>query len=1209
MFKKVLIANRGAIACRILRTLKKMGVASVAVYSEADRHSGHVLEADEAVCLGPAPAAASYLKADKLLEVARAVGAEAIHPGYGFLSENAAFAESCAAAGVVFIGPSPQQMREFGLKHTARSLAAANNVPMLPGSGLLDDVEHARREAERIGYPVMLKSTAGGGGIGMQLCFKPEDLEESFASVERLAKNNFSQGGLFLEKYVEQARHIEVQIFGDGRGTVVALGERDCSVQRRNQKVIEETPAPGLSAETRAALFDAAVRLGQAVGYQSAGTVEFVFDVQANAFYFLEVNTRLQVEHGVTEQVTGIDLVEWMIRVAAGEESVLAAENRPEPVLGHSVQVRLYAEDPGKNFQPASGLLTQVKWPAGIRIDTWIETGTDVPSYYDPMLAKLISHGRTRKEAIDRLAKALVALRVDGIETNQAYLGQVLDDTVFREGRQTTRYLGQFAYRPLTVDVLQAGTHTTIQDYPGRVGYWDIGVPPSGPMDALSFRLANRLLDNPETAAGLEITVTGPTLKFNTDTWIALTGAQMKAEIEGQAVPFHRAIGVKAGSVLKLRGIQGAGQRTYLAVRGGFDTPLYMGSRATFTLGQFGGQGGRALRVGDVLRLFNAVGSAPPLRSVPPGSIPPLQSRWEIGVLYGPHGAPDFFTQKDIDVFFATDWEVHYNSSRTGVRLIGPKPQWARRDGGEAGLHPSNIHDNAYAIGSIDFTGDMPVILGPDGPSLGGFVCPATIVAAELWKIGQLKPGDRVRFRPTTIDAAVTAERALDAAVRTLDLAQGHAPWSGAALLPLAAATVAASPVLKTLDVEPTVCYRQAGDKYLLVEYGPAVLDLELRFRVHALMTWLQAQRVTGVLELTPGIRSLQIHYDSRQISQSYLVALLEAAEHELPAIDDMEVDSRIVHLPLSWDDPATRLAIDKYMQSVRKDAPWCPSNIEFIRRINGLESVDDVQRIVFDASYLVMGLGDVYLGAPVATPLDPRHRLVTTKYNPARTWTPENAVGIGGAYLCVYGMEGPGGYQFVGRTVQMWNRYRQTADFTSGKQWLLRFFDQIRFYPVTADELLALREDFVHGRFALRTEPATLKLRDYRQFLAANSDSIAGFKQTQQAAFEAERERWAAAGIQEAPAAPDTTGADSKEGVAIPAGCIAVASPVSGSVWQLGVTVGQKLAADAEMLVVEAMKMEIPILADEACEVVEVRCERGRAVSAGETLLVVKPL
>ncbi len=1207
MFKKILIANRGAIACRILRTLRRMGIKSVAVYSEADRHSLHVLEADEAVCLGPAPAAASYLNADKLLAVAREVGAQAIHPGYGFLSENAAFAQACAAAGIVFIGPSPRQMLDFGLKHTARELAAANQVPMLPGSGLLDDLAHAHQEAQRIGYPVMLKSTAGGGGIGMQLCWQGADLDDSFTSVERLASNNFSQGGLFLEKYVEQARHIEVQIFGDGQGSVVALGERDCSVQRRNQKVIEETPAPGLTDETREALFAAAIRLGTAVGYQSAGTVEFVYDVASEAFYFLEVNTRLQVEHGVTELVTGIDLVEWMIRIAAGERDVLLPHNRPVPVGGHAVQVRLYAEDPAKNFQPASGVLTQVKWPADIRIDSWVETGTEVPSFYDPMLAKLISHRPTRSEAITQLHGALGALRVDGIETNQAYLSQVLADEVFAQGRQTTRYLNGFDYQPLSIDVLQAGTHTTVQDFPGRVGYWDIGVPPSGPMDALAFRLANRLLDNPPHAAGLELTVTGPTLKFNCDTWIALTGAPMRAQLDGEPLPHYRAIAVKAGSVLKLRGIDGAGQRSYLAVKGGFDVPLYMDSRSTFTLGQFGGHGGRALRVGDVLRVFESTSAAAPQQCVPHVAMPPLLSRWEIRVLYGPHGAPDFFTQADIEQFFATDWEVHYNSSRTGVRLVGPKPQWARSDGGEAGLHPSNIHDNAYAIGSIDFTGDMPVILGPDGPSLGGFVCPATIVAAELWKIGQLKPGDRVRFLPSSSAAAVAAERAQDTSIEALAFNEAHAPWLDTTSCPVEPLGPRSSAILRELrDASPVVCYRQAGDKYLLVEYGPAVLDLELRFRVHALMTELQSRAIAGVLELTPGIRSLQVHYDSRVISQDELLALLVEAERQLPAVDDIEVDSRIVYLPLSWDDPATQLAVDKYMQSVRKDAPWCPSNIEFIRRVNGLASVEEVKSIVFDASYLVMGLGDVYLGAPVATPLDPRHRLVTTKYNPARTWTPENAVGIGGAYLCVYGMEGPGGYQFVGRTVQMWNRYRQTADFTDGKQWLLRFFDQIRFYPVSAEELLHMRDDFTHGRFTLKTEATSLRLRDYRQFLATNAESIRAFKQQQQAAFDTEREQWALAGIQEAdssePQDPST-----KTEAEIPPGCTAIASPVSGSVWQVGVSAGQRFAVDDALLVVEAMKMEIAIAADEAGEVVEVRCAQGDSVTAGQTLLVVR--
>jgi urea carboxylase len=1107
------------------------------------------------------------LRPDRIIAAALDAGAQAIHPGYGFLSENAAFAEQCAAAGIAFVGPTPQQMRSFGLKHTAREIAQAHEVPLLPGSGLLANLDHALDAASSVGYPVMLKSTAGGGGIGMQLCRESADLSAAFHSVERLAATNFSQGGVFVEKFVERARHIEVQIFGDGLGNVIALGERDCSVQRRNQKVIEETPAPRLEARTREQLFACAERLGRSVGYRSAGTVEFVYDDASGEFYFLEVNTRLQVEHGVTEQVTGVDLVEWMLRVAAGEPPDLV-RFKVEP-RGHSIQVRVYAEDPAHQFRPSSGSLSHVEWPNEVRVDHWVETGTDVPSHYDPMLAKIIADGATRTEALTNLERALAQTKLYGIETNLSYLREVVRAEVFRGGRQTTRFLADFDYRPATIEVLQPGTHSSIQEFPGRVGFWDIGVPPSGPMDDLAFRLANQLVGNTGPAAGLELTVSGPTLKFNAPTVIALGGAHMKAELDDKGVPYWTPIEVPAGSVIKMRAIEGAGQRAYLAVRGGFDVPEYMGSRATFTLGQFGGHAGRALRAGDTLRLnvssdVTSIGT--PLSSE---HIPTYSHSWSIGVMSGPHGAPDFFTAEDIDTFFGSEWEVHYNSSRTGVRLIGPKPKWARADGGEAGLHPSNIHDNAYAIGAIDFTGDMPVILGPDGPSLGGFVCPATIVNAELWKIGQLRPGDKVRFHPVTATPAIIGER-------------------GAS------------------KDRPAVCYRQAGDNYLLIEYGPLVLDLELRFRVHALMDWLRREDVNGVLELTPGIRSLQVHYDSGVISQRSLLDVLRRAEEQLPAVDDVEVTSRIVHLPLSWDDPATRIAIDKYTQSVRKDAPWCPSNIEFIRRINGLDSIDDVRDIVFAASYLVMGLGDVYLGAPVATPLDPRHRLVTTKYNPARTWTPENAVGIGGAYLCVYGMEGPGGYQFVGRTVQMWNRHRQTADFTDGKQWLLRFFDQLRFYPVSADELLQLREDFPRGKFKLRVEESRLKLGEYRQFLAENRDSIAAFKTRQQAAFEAERERWRINGQLTFDAEPAAT--IEAQSVAVPPGCETITSPVTGSVWKQSVNVGSRVSAGDELLVIEAMKMEIPIVADTAGEVVELRCEPGRAVAAGDLLAVLRP-
>jgi urea carboxylase len=1197
MFKKVLIANRGAIACRIIRTLRTMGVKSVAVYSEADRHSLHVRFADEAVEIGPAPAAQSYLRAEKILEAAKATGAQAIHPGYGFLSENPGFAEDCAAAGIAFIGPSPDQMRAFGLKHTARDLAEHNQVPLLPGSGLLSDAGHAQAEAARIGYPVMLKSTAGGGGIGMRLIWSSDELVDAFQSVERLARANFKEAGIFLEKYVEHARHIEVQIFGDGKGHVVALGERDCSVQRRNQKVIEETPAPGLTDGQREQLLATAVRLGEAVGYRSAGTVEFVYDTLSGAFYFLEVNTRLQVEHGVTEEVSGVDLVEWMVKEAAGELDLAGFKAEPR---GASMQVRLYAEDPGKDFQPAAGVLTEVVFPTHARIETWVERGSEVPPFYDPMVAKIIVKGRDRAEALSKMQQVLANTRVAGIETNLGFLGQIVRDAVFTEGRQTTRYLNAFHYHPATIDVIEPGVQSSIQDWPGRTGYWDVGVPPSGPMDALALRLANKLAGNEEGVAALELTVAGPTLRFNCDARIALAGADMGAELDGQPLANWAAHAVKAGSILKLGAIKDSGCRTYLAVRGGFDVPDYLGSKSTFTLGQFGGHAGRTLRVGDVLHI-PAANASNIDSTLPAALIPAYAHAWEIGVLYGPHGAPDFFTDADIEMFFATDWEVHYNSSRTGVRLIGPRPEWARKDGGEAGLHPSNIHDNAYAIGAVDFTGDMPVILGPDGPSLGGFVCPATIVQAELWKMGQLRPGDTVRFKRLSQTQAERMEAAQDAAIA--GLAAPAAPALIADNGPLAEPVLHRTP---ETDNPVAVVYRRAGDKYLLVEYGPLVLDLNLRFRVHALMMHLQAMAVPGILDLTPGIRSLQVHYDSRVLPLSKLMDLLLAAEKALPAIEDMQVPTRIVHIPLSWDDAATKLAIEKYMQSVRKDAPWCPSNIEFIRRINGLDNIEEVKRIVFDASYLVMGLGDVYLGAPVATPVDPRHRLVTTKYNPARTWTPENAVGIGGAYMCVYGMEGPGGYQFVGRTLQMWNRWRQTADFTDGKPWLLRFFDQVRFFPVSEAELLKIREDFPLGRYQLKIEETSFSLREYNRFLADNGESITAFKSQQQASFDAERERWRASGQAEyasdltvAEAAPDSE-------LDLPENGRAIASHVAGNVWKVEVEAGAEVKQGDPLVIVESMKMEFAVLAPCDGRIHKVFCREGGQVAAGQDLLVI---
>jgi urea carboxylase len=946
----------------------------------------------------------------------------------------------------------------------------------------------------------------------------------------------------------------------------------------------------------RKALHDTAVRLVSSVNYASAGTVEFIYDDAAGEFYFLEVNTRLQVEHGVTEQVFKVDLVRWMLKQAAGELDDLRFFRNHIVASGHAMQARIYAEDPGKQFQPAAGLLSNVSFPAqneSLRIDTWVESGVEVSPNFDPMLAKVIVHAENREAARIKLQKTLAAIELYGIETNLAYLRQVLNEPDFINAGIHTRWTDRFAYGAQSMEVLSGGTMTTIQDLPGRTGYWHVGVPPSGPFDRYSFALGNRLLGNAEGAPGLEITLNGPSLKFNVDTQFVITGACIEATLEGRSLGNYQDVNIKAGQTLVFGKITGNGARSYLLIRGGINCPAYLGSRSTFTLGHFGGHCGRALRTGDVLH----INVLPPveINYVPELIRPVLGSKWNLRVIYGPHGAADFFTQKDIDVFFKSNWTVHYNSSRTGIRLVGPKPEWARTDGGEAGMHPSNLHDNAYAFGAVDFTGDMPVILGPDGPSLGGFVCPAVVIDADLWKLGQLRAGDMVNFQPATHDDALAISEAQRWQLETF---RTHTPE-------VAAVAPGTCIIEKLTDGFAGNCvFRPAGDRFLLVELGENKLDLALRLRIHLLMLQLQKRQIQGVLELTPGIRSLQVHYDPYTLARQKLIEKLRQIIQELDGADDIEVPSRVVHLPLSWDDEACRLAIKKYMQSVRADAPWCPSNIEFIRRINGLDSVERVKEIVFDASYVVMGLGDVYLGAPVAVPVDPRHRLVTTKYNPARTWTAENSVGIGGAYLCVYGMEGPGGYQFIGRTLQMWNSYRQTREFE--QPWLLRFFDQIRFFEVSASELKKIRRDFPLGRYNITIEQSVFSYKKHRQLLDSEAGGIEVFNKKREQAFQEELKRWQASG---------QFHFDSREGIAdelaveqeLPENCVAVESSVAGNIWQVLVRAGDRVLPQQPLLVLESMKMEIEILAPHAGKIYAISKTEGSAVAAGQTLLVLE--
>jgi len=441
MFRKVLIANRGEIALRVIRACRELGVQTVAVYSEADRESLHVRFADDDVCIGPPPSRLSYLRIPHIIAAAEMTGADAIHPGYGFLAENAEFAETCGASNIAFIGPTPDQIRRMGDKATARGLAKEAGVPTVPGSaGTIEDPEEAQRIAEGIGFPVIIKATAGGGGKGMRIAWDAEQFAQLFSLAQNEALAAFGNGSVYVEKYLEHPRHVEIQVLGDSHGKVVHLGERDCSVQRRHQKLIEESPSPALTIELRRAMGEAAVRLASNIGYVGAGTVEFLLD-RDGSFYFMEMNTRIQVEHPVTEMVASFDLVKDQIRIAAGEP--LSFKGNGEYLRGHAIECRINAEDPYRNFQPSPGLITAYHPPGGpgVRVDTHVYAGYTVPPHYDSLLAKVIVHGNDRQEALQRMGQALDSFILEGPKTTIAFLARVIRSPGFVAGEVDTRYL------------------------------------------------------------------------------------------------------------------------------------------------------------------------------------------------------------------------------------------------------------------------------------------------------------------------------------------------------------------------------------------------------------------------------------------------------------------------------------------------------------------------------------------------------------------------------------------------------------------------------------------------------------------------------------------------------------------------------------------------------------------------------------------------
>ncbi|MFN4021108.1 MAG: acetyl/propionyl/methylcrotonyl-CoA carboxylase subunit alpha [Erythrobacter sp.] len=557
MIARLLIANRGEIACRIIRTARAMGIATVAVYSDADAKALHVRQADEAVHIGPSPAAESYLVAEKIITAARTTGADAIHPGYGFLSENADFAQAVIDAGLIWVGPKPVSIRAMGLKDAAKQLMRAAGVPVTPGyDGSDQSMERLTKEAEAIGYPVLIKAVAGGGGKGMRKVETQADFAASLESCRREAKASFGNTQVLLEKWITSPRHIEVQVFGDAHGNVVHLFERDCSLQRRHQKVIEEAPAPGMDEATREAICAAAVRAAKAVDYEGAGTIEFIADasegLRADRIFFMEMNTRLQVEHPVTEEITGVDLVEWQLRVASGEPLPRAQEELS--INGHAIEARLYAEDPGRGFLPSTGRLERLDFGQAYRIDTGVFEGAEVSPFYDPMIAKVIAFAKDRDDAIGTLIDSIKGLQIWPIRTNAAFLCRCADHPDFRAANLDTGFIGRNENELIPVDAAtdvewQAAAGFALADQPTQADHLPQGFrlnAPSTARVALSHAGETRVIERTASTVPIHSDFRTTMLAGGDDNAHAFSARVSENEIvlfsEGRAIGFLRSV-------------------------------------------------------------------------------------------------------------------------------------------------------------------------------------------------------------------------------------------------------------------------------------------------------------------------------------------------------------------------------------------------------------------------------------------------------------------------------------------------------------------------------------------------------------------------------------------------------------------------------------------------------------------------------------------
>ncbi|CAO1625526.1 unnamed protein product [Sympodiomycopsis kandeliae] len=1251
----ILIANRGEIALRLIRTCKALSLKTVSVYSTVDEGAPHTFAADISVHLpGKEVDGKGYLDKEAIVQACLQHKVQAVLPGYGFLSENAEFATALEKAGIILCGPRAWTMAGFGLKHLARQLAEKAKVPCVPGTGLLSTYQEALSAAKDIGFPIMLKSSAGGGGMGLQVCHSADEVQEAFTSVTSRGKALFGSSEVFMEKYVQNARHVEVQIFGNGIGDCITFNERECSIQRRNQKVIEEAPSPFVSTrpELRKELTEAAARLGSLVKYKSAGTVEMLVDDDTSKFYFLETNVRLQVEHCVTEETHDIDLVALMLMQAEYE-----AQNKgggiPAKQLqdlqcqpkGWAIEARLYAEDPIRNYAPSPGILQNIAFAdetPGRRVDGWVKTGTNVTASYDPLLAKLIGSGDNRDAARQSLLALLQESKVQGPATNLELLQQVLAAEPYRQGATLISFLtsSTFKYQPRAFEVLEAGLSTSVQDFPARRNVLK-GIPEAGPLDSFSFRIANLLVGNEQGVEGLEITMTGPTLKFHAPAVVALVGAEFEMSIDDKEVPTWARLFVPAGSILEIGSLRpdAVGCRAYLAIKGGLPSVAeWIGSKSTSAAIGVGGHQGRNLLPGDTLGLSVVSPEDATAKELP---IIPVDKRWSFGInknkggsvtwdlcaMPGPFDDDAFLTADDRDKLYHQEWKVSPQAARSGIRFDAPLLKWARNDGGEGGSHPSNMLEFSYTPFGINWNGTVPVLLGPDGPDLGGLTITHTVLSSEF-RAGQLSPGDSVRFQTMTFPEAkerLQKQEEYLTAVKRFAASGNNTDLMGMPGLQIDTAKAKENPpsLLKVIEGtsanRPRVEFRAGGDRAIVICFGEMTADIVHRVRIELLQRELDKLRQElGITAFSPNVRSLTIYLDPLTTDIENLVNTATSLEETLPPAEELQVKIRSWKLPVTFDDPKVADAVQRYRTTIRDKAIYVDTasksptdNKPYIVKCNGLSSIDDVISAVADTTYLATSVG-FYFGTPILQPLDPRRRLRCQKYNPTRLWTPMGALGLGGTMGAIYGADSPGGYQLIARTLPGWRTYGEIPPFTPTQPWLLSDFDFVKFIPCNQEEYDKALASFLAGIYQFDVEYTTFDVKAQSEFLQSVKKEAKEFEAKQAKAMEEcrlEEEKIFAEWKKEQDEKNSNKGSreagnSSSYDYEADPNAVLVKATLAGSVWKIAVEEGQEVPKGTLSVILEAMKTEVNIRAPQTFKVKALLKPPGTQVSPGDVIL-----